>query len=321
MPYVENMAPGHLTPASPKLGRSSRHTLPAHRFKSRQRGHFLLCVALPTFLALVMPFALPAGWLSVQGLLLWWVMWFLVGGVGVSVGLHRHFSHRAFAAKPVLRAAMAILGCMAGQGTVSYWVALHRSHHSHSDQPGDSHSPSPGAQGNIGKWQAFWQGHVCWVWRHDVPSPVRYAAELMRDPLIVRIDSYYWWIVASGVVLPGLAGVVLWGGASGFWIGAFWGGVFRMALGHHIIWAINSVCHFAGQRPHDTGDHSANVWWLSVLSFGESWHNNHHQAPTSANFKHRWWQSDMGWAFIRLVEYLGWVSAVRQYHASHGVAE
>jgi stearoyl-CoA desaturase (Delta-9 desaturase) len=312
MPELEAAAEIGLRPQQ-QSGRSSRHMLPAHRFKSRQRWHFLLCVALPTFLALTLPWFLPESWLSLKGILLWWVMWFLVGGIGVSVGLHRHFSHRAFKATPVLRSAMAILGCMACQGTVGYWVALHRSHHSHSDQPGDSHSPVPSAQGTSSEWKAFWRGHIGWVWQHDVPSPVRYAADLMRDPLIVRIDRNYWWSVAAGVVVPGLVGIWMWDGWSGFWAGAFWGGFLRIALGHHIIWAINSVCHFSGQRPYDTDDQSRNVPWLAILSFGESWHNNHHQAPTSASFKHRWWQSDFGLGFIRWVELLGLISDVKQH--------
>ena len=290
---------------------SHRNTLPAHRFRTRQRSHFVVCVLLPTVLAVLLPFVLPSNWLSFGGVGLWAAMWFLVGGVGVSVGLHRHFAHRAFAATPLLRAAMAVFGCMAAQGTVCYWVALHRSHHTHSDQPGDSHSPIPAAQGMQGQWAAFVQGHIGWVWRHDVPSPIRYAADLIRDPLVVRVDRLYNWIVFSGVALPGAMGVVIWGGWGGFLIGAYWGGIVRIAVGHHIIWAINSVCHFAGQRPHDTGDHSANVWWLSWLSFGESWHNNHHQAPTSASFQHRWWQVDIGWAFIQLAGRLGWASKAK----------
>lgn len=299
--------------AKPRI--SYRNTLPAHRFKTRQRSHFAVCVVLPTLLALLMPFALPDGWLSLASFGLWAVMWFLVGGIGVSVGLHRHFSHRAFAATPALRAVLAVLGCMAGQGTVSYWVALHRSHHTHSDQPGDSHSPAPKAHGMSSRWAAFVQGHISWVWRHDVPSPIRYAADLIRDSLVVRIDGLYCWIVLSGIVLPGLAGLVIWGGVGGFLIGAYWGGFVRLAVGHQIIWAINSVCHLVGQRPHETGDHSANVWWLSVLSFGESWHNNHHHSPTSASFKRRWWQSDIGWTFIRLVCRLGLVSKVKLHQS------
>lgn len=316
MPDVSGEAVTGVADASPvdnKPRKLSRNTLPAHRFKTRQRCHFVICVVLPTLLAVLMPFVMPSGWFSVAGIGFWAVMWFLVGGVGVSVGLHRHFSHRAFAAKPFLRTAMAVFGCMAGQGTVCYWVSLHRSHHTHSDQPGDSHSPVPAAHGMSSRWAAFAQGHIGWVWRHDVPSPMRYAADLIRDPLVVRIDGLYNWIVLSGIVLPGLAGVAVWGGWGGFLIGAYWGGFVRLALGHHIIWAINSVCHFTGQCPHVTGDHSANVWWLSVLSFGESWHNNHHIAPTSASFKHRWWQSDSGWAFIRLAGRLGLASNIKRH--------
>ena len=296
-----------------------RNALPAHRFKTRQRSHFAVCVVLPTLLMLLVPLALPSplpnGWLSLEAIGLWAVMWFLVGGVGVSVGLHRHFSHRAFAARPFLRGVMAAFGCMAGQGTVCYWVALHRSHHTHSDQPGDSHSPIPSAHGLSSRWAAFVQGHIGWVWRHDVPSPTRYAADLIRDPLIVRVDRLYNWIVLSGIALPGFVGVAIWGGWSGFLVGAYWGGIVRIAVGHHIIWAINSVCHFAGHRPHETGDRSANVWWLGVLSFGESWHNNHHQAPTSASFKHHWWQLDIGWTSIQLAGRLGWASNIKEHEA------
>ncbi len=310
MPEVKAEAP---LASVDKLCISSRTMLPAYRFKTRQRSHFAICVVLPTLLALLVPFFLPDGWLSLAGVGLWAAMWFLVGGVGVSVGLHRHFSHRAFVATQALRGVMAALGCMAAQGTVCYWVALHRSHHTHSDQPGDSHSPVPAAHGMSGRWAAFAQGHLGWVLCHDVPTPVRYAADLMRDPLVARIDRHYNWVVLSGIVVPGLAGIAIWGGFGGFLIGAYWGGVVRLALGHHIIWAINSVCHFAGQRPHDTGDHSTNVWWLSLLSFGESWHNNHHQAPTSASFNHRWWQIDIGWAFIRLAGCLGLASKVKRH--------
>lgn len=62
------------------------------------------------------------------------------------------------------------------------------------------------------RWAAFAQGHIGWVWQHDVPSPIRYAVDLIRDPLIVRVDRLYNWIVLSGIALPGLAGLAIWGG-------------------------------------------------------------------------------------------------------------
>ena len=150
-----------------------------------------------------------------------------------------------------------------------------------------------------------------------MPSPVRYAVDLVRDPLVMRIDSFYNWIVLAGVVLPGLVGIAIWGAefgnVDGFLLGAFWGGFVRIALGHHIIWAINSVCHTAGERSAITHDHSCNVWWLAVLSWGESWHHNHHLTATSASFKHAWWQLDIGWAVIQLAQRLGLASGVKRH--------
>ena len=137
------------------------HAMPAAPFLPAQRRHFLLSVALPTLGLLLLPWLLPV-WPDRHGapwaaaLLLG--MWFLVGGVGVSVGLHRHFSHRSFDAAPALRLALGVLGAMAAQGSVVYWVSLHRMHHAASDRPGDPHSPRGSAWPGASRWRAAWQG-------------------------------------------------------------------------------------------------------------------------------------------------------------------
>jgi len=70
------------------------------------------------------------------------------------------------------------------------------------------------------------------------------------------------------------------------WRGAliafFWASLVRICLMHHVTWSINSVCHLWGEEPFSTRDKSRNVWWLAIVSFGESWHNLHHADPTSA---------------------------------------
>jgi stearoyl-CoA desaturase (Delta-9 desaturase) len=305
------------------------HTMPAAPFRSSQRRHFLLSVLLPTATVFAAPWLLPASlspWHSpVWALLIWGVMWFLVGGVGVSVGLHRCFSHRSFEAKPALRAALGVLGNMAAQGPVLYWVSLHRLHHAASDQPGDPHSPK--AQAWVAptdltpkpSWKAALQGHVGWVLAHDVPKPTRYARELLADPLVRRLNRAYSASVALGFLLPAAAGAALLhsshGWLAGALFGAYWGGVLRIALGHHIIWAINSWCHLGAQRPHDTADHSANVAPLALLSWGESWHNNHHARPTSARFGQGPLQVDVGWWVVQAFVRLGW-ARLREVPAS-----
>jgi stearoyl-CoA desaturase (delta-9 desaturase) len=270
----------------------------------------VLAVALPTVAALALPWlvALPvhAPAAAVIGL----VMWFLVGGVGVSVGLHRHFSHRSFGAVPALRAVLAALGAMAVQGPALYWVSLHRMHHAASDRPGDPHSPRTSAWPGLGPRAAAWRGHCGWVPAHDVPRPTRYARDLLADPLLRRIDQRYPLWVALGLVLPAVAGAAwlgpVHGLAAGALFGAYWGGVVRIALGHHVIWAVNSWCHLGGRRPHATADGSGNVALLALPSWGESWHNAHHADPTQPRFGRGWREPDIGWWVVRAFVALGW---------------
>ena len=294
--------------------KAPRHVMPASRFRRAQRQHFAVGVLLPTALAVLLPWFVPAiRQHAAAGGLLWLVSWTLVGGFGVSVGLHRLFAHHAFSATPACRWLLGILGCMAVQGPVTYWVALHRMHHTYSDAPGDPHSPSPEAwAGTPSRLAAFCQGHIGWVWSHDLPKPQRYARDLQADPAVRWVDRHYPVWVLAGYVLPALAGGALLRSAEGLWVGLYWGGVLRVALGHHIVWAINSWCHAAGNRPHDTADRSTNVAALALLSFGESWHNNHHHQPTSARFGNGPRQPDPGFLFIRGLQRVGLATAVRQ---------
>jgi stearoyl-CoA desaturase (delta-9 desaturase) len=294
-----------MSPATPVV-----HAMPAAPFQGAQRRHFLLAVALPTVAGLLLPLALPVahhwGW----ALALWLSMWFLVGGVGVSVGLHRHFSHRSFEAVPALRAVLGVCGAMAAQGPVVYWVSLHRMHHAASDRPGDPHSPCASAWPGAPAWRAALQGHVGWVLGHDVPKPTRYARELIGDLLVRRLSAAYPLCVAAGLVLPALVALLVLGREMGPWMalafGAYWGGVVRIAVGHQVIWAINSWCHLWGSRPHETREGSRNVALLSLLSWGESWHNHHHAHPAEARFGQGWRQPDIGWWVVRGCVALGW---------------
>ena len=87
----------------------------------------------------------------------------------------------------------------------------------------------------------------------------------------------------------------------------FWGGLIRIFLLHHITWSVNSVCHFVGSRRFRVKDESRNVWWLSWISFGESWHHNHHAFPSSAFHGLKPWELDIGGLVIRLMRRLGLV--------------
>ena len=84
-----------------------------------------------------------------------------------------------------------------------------------------------------------------------------------------------------------------------------WGGFVRIFFGHHVTWSINSICHFHGSRRFATEDMSTNVWWLSLASFGEAWHHNHHAFPRSAIHGLRRWELDPSGAIIGGMQKLG----------------
>ena len=87
--------------------------------------------------------------------------------------------------------------------------------------------------------------------------------------------------------------------------GLVWGGLVRAFFLHHVTWSINSICHFFGRRRFDIEDRSTNVGWLAVLSFGESWHHNHHAFPRSASHGLARREIDISAGVIRVLEKLG----------------
>src|SRR5918995_5035702 len=112
-------------------------------------------------------------------------------------------------------------------------------------------------------------------------------------------------LVGLSLLIPALAGWALSGTLLGAATGLLWGGLVRIFLVHHVTWSVNSVCHFLGRRRFDTDDESRNVPWLAILSFGESWHHNHHAFPRSASHGLRRREIDPSGVVIRLLEALG----------------
>ncbi|MCU1630821.1 MAG: stearoyl-CoA 9-desaturase [Pseudonocardia sp.] len=239
------------------------------------------------------------------------VGFYVVSGLGVTVGLHRYFTHGSFKASRPLRIALAVAGSMSLQGSVVSWVADHRRHHAFSDKEGDPHSPWLFGTGPLALVRGFWHAHMGWLLERDKTNAERFAPDLLADRDIVRVDDSFMWIAIASIVTPGVIG----GLATWSWQGALtaflWAGLVRVALLHHVTWCINSVCHIWGDRPFAARDRSANVWWLAVLSFGESWHNLHHADPTCARHGVKRGQVDISARVIWFFERFGWAHSVR----------
>ena len=218
-------------------------------------------------------------------------IWWITGGLGVTLGFHRLLTHQSFSAPRWVVRFLTLCGALAVQGGPIAWVAGHRLHHAHSDREKDPHNSSKG----------FWWAHIGWIFYRD-PGLVQfedykhYAKDLVADPFILFLDRYYVHLqFALGLILLFLGG----------WSFVIWGTFVRLVLGWHCTWLVNSAAHMFGYQSYDSRDQSRNCWWVALLSFGEGWHNNHHAFPRSARHGLRWWEFDSSYLVLRLMKAAG----------------
>jgi len=237
---------------------------------------------------------------------------YVVTGLGVTVGFHRLHTHGSFTARPWLRVVLAIAGSMSFQGNIIDWVAVHRRHHAYTDRPGDPHSPYRYGTSLRGQLRGLAHSHLGWMFTDDETPAARYAPDLLAEPAMVRVARAFPALCALSLALPFLAGWAIGGTLYGGLTAFLWAGLVRVALLQHVTWSVNSLCHVIGSRPFKTRRHdrSTNLWPLALLSFGESWHNGHHSEPTSARHGMERGQIDPSAGLIRLFERLGWATDV-----------
>jgi stearoyl-CoA desaturase (delta-9 desaturase) len=306
-------APATGGPAAEATGTSSRQVRPdmaEETTSTFQRVLVGVFVAIP-FLALIAAIPLLWGWgLNwhdvVIALVFYWV-----SGLGITVGYHRYFTHGSFKAKTGLRVALAIAGSLAIEGPVITWVSDHRRHHKYSDKEGDPHSPWRYGD----DWKALSKGlvyaHIGWLFDPNQTSKEKFSPDLLADHRVKGVDRWFPGFVAFTLLAPALIGglwsMSWWGAVTAF----FWASLVRVALLHHVTWAINSICHTFGDEEFEVRDRSRNVSWLAIASFGESWHNLHHADPTCARHGALKGQLDSSARVIWALEKLGWAYDVR----------
>ena len=266
---------------------------------------------LVTIVAVVVP---PLGLLSAIGLL--WGMAFhwldlavLVGmyvvcAFGTTIGFHRYFTHKGFETSNVVKATLAVLGCMTMQGPLTQWVTDHRKRHALSDEEGDPHSPTSatetasGARSKASCMPTSARSSRSRAWSADATT----GRTCTRTGSFARsIACTCVWVVLTFAV-PFAFGYVIGGSVARGVEAAVWGGLLRIFLYQRATFAVNSICHMFGQREYRSRDESRNNWVIAVLVFGEGWHNNHHAFPSSARHGLARWQLDVSWWVIRGLE-------------------
>ena len=237
------------------------------------------------------------------------VLFWLTGSIGICLGYHRLFAHRSFKTFPIIEKALAIIGALGGEGSPLFWVSGHRKHHKFSDQDDDPHSPKDG----------LWWSHFLWLFPRTDPHPQqtfqRYAKDLYREPFHRFLHAtFICWHFVLGFTLFG-TGWVIWDLRTAVSLVLF-GIFFRLTCVLHVTWLVNSASHIWGYRNYETSDNSRNLWWVGLLAFGEGWHNNHHAFPGRARHGHRWWEFDLTYRTICLLEKAGIVWDVKHGRAN-----
>ena len=220
---------------------------------------------------------------------------------------HRYFSHRTFRTSRPMQFVFALIGASAVQRGPLWWASNHRTHHMHSDQSADVHSPVQ---------HGFWWSHMGWFLSYQQMSPkLKRIHDFAKFPELRFLDRF-------DVLVPvGLAvGIFLFG----HWLGQayptletsgwqllVWGFVVSTVALYHGTFTITSLSHRIGRRRFETSDNSRNSLLLALLTFGEGWHNNHHFYPGSAKQGFKWWEIDITYYLLKGLQLCGLIWDIR----------
>ena len=210
------------------------------------------------------------------------VMFFAVG-FSITLGYHRLYSHLTFQAHWSVQLFTLIFGAAAFENSVLLWACEHRSHHKHVDHEDDPYNIREG----------LFQAHIGWLlFKLKPPPPFDNVSDLQKDRLVMWQHNYIHWIGATvAFALPASIGYA-WGGWTAA-LGAFLiAGVARVVVVQHCTFCINSLCHYIGKQTYSSRCSARDSWLMAVVTFGEGYHNYHHEFPYDYRNGVKPWQFD-----------------------------
>ena len=224
-------------------------------------------------------------------------------GLSITAGYHRLFSHRTHTAAWPLRLFYAIFAAGAYQNSAIKWCSDHRRHHLKVDTDVDPYSVTRG----------FFWAHMGWVMVQEGEEVVEKVEDLQADPILAwQARNIFKIGFVSGIIFPGFLGLWLLGGWVGFMGGLIWGGFLRLVLVHHGTFLINSGAHYWGSQPYSTKNTSRDFSPLSLVTFGEGYHNFHHTFQADYRNGHRWFHWDPSKWWITLFSIIGMTKALHK---------
>ncbi len=228
---------------------------------------------------------------------------FIATGLSITLGYHRLFAHLAFKARWPVRLLTLVFGAAAFEGSALEWVSDHRRHHQRTDHDDDPYDITKG----------FWHAHIGWIlFKLDAEPPRDNVPDLEKDLLLRWQDrGFVPLAIVIGFVLPAFVGWLHagWTGALG---GFLLAGVARTTLVQHMTFCINSLCHSIGRRPYSAKCSARDSWIMALFTFGEGYHNYHHEFQHDYRNGVKWWQWDPTKWTIRALQGLRLVRGLRR---------
>ena len=224
-------------------------------------------------------------------------------GFSITLGYHRLFSHATFRATLPVRLFTVIFGAAAFENSVLLWASEHRRHHKHVDHDEDPYDITKG----------FFHAHIGWLLFKLWPEPpLDNVGDLKKDPLVMWQHRHIHLLaVLISFGLPALLGG-LWNG----WIGALGGflicGVAKVVVLQHCTFLINSACHTIGRQPYSTRCSARDSFLMALFTFGEGYHNYHHEFQNDYRNGVKPWQWDPTKWLIWVLSKLGLAGSLRR---------
>lgn len=241
-------------------------------------------IVLFIVISLTTAVAVPLYWYHYGFTWLDWTMFgvlYMVSGLGITVGYHRLISHHSFECPDWVKACLLVAGGWALENSALRWCADHIRHHARCDKEEDPYNATKG----------FWYSHCGWIFMKSPYREEKYESRLRKDPVIMWQHRNYVPIVLSGLALPFVVGSLYGGVRVG--LGCFLlAGVCRTFLVLNSTFCINSICHLWGAQPHGQADSSRDSWWVSLITFGEGYHNYHHTHLRDYRNGPKWYNFD-----------------------------
>ncbi len=239
-----------------------------------------------------------------------WGMWvtsiilYFATGMSITGGYHRFYSHQTYKAHPVAEWLLLFFGSMGCQGSALRWSYEHRIHHAYVDTDRDPYSINKG----------FWFAHIFWIFNHPKPIENKVVSDLLRNPLVTFQHKYYPYLMFSTNILAFLLVGWMLNDYLGAFVIAWWLRIFAL---HHSTWFINSLAHTWGARTFSSEQTAVDNFVISLLTFGEGYHNYHHTFANDYRNGIRWYHFDPTKWMIWTLDRLGLahnLKRVNEYH-------